>query len=142
SAADYASLKQALSSTDGRESAAFLVCGVSSTPEHQRFLVREVLPVPESAYVERLSYHLEIAPRFINAVVDRCVGKGFGIVATHSHPGKGPAHYSMSDDEGEKRLFDVFSALLGPGKHASLLLTDDDITGRSLVGNHFVQLDG
>src|SRR5712692_613016 len=98
SAADYGSLRQALSTTDGRESAAFLVCGVSSTSEHQRYLVREVLPVPDSGYVERLSYHLEIAPRFINSVIDRCAGKGFGIIATHSHPGSGPARYSMSDD--------------------------------------------
>src|SRR5712691_11801163 len=100
SSTDYLALRQALFTSDGKESAAFLVCGMSETKDSVTYLIREVLPVPDDGYVERLSYHLEIAPRFINSVVDRCVGKGFGIVVTHSHPGRGIASYSTSDDHG------------------------------------------
>ncbi len=138
---DYLALRQALFTSDGKENAAFLVCGVSETKDNFTYLIREVLPVPDDGYVERLSYHLEIAPRFINSVVDRCVGKGFGIVATHSHPGHGIASYSTSDDHGESRLFAVFADLLGPRKHASLLFTQDDIAGRLFADRRREQLD-
>ena len=51
--ADYESLRRSLSTSDGMESAAFLVCGISSTTEHQKHLVRDVLPVPEDGYIQR-----------------------------------------------------------------------------------------
>jgi len=97
--------------------------------------------VPPDAYTERLSYHLEVAPRFINSVVDKCVGRGFGIITAHSHPTSDAAQYSSSDDAGEERLFKVFSEILGPGKHGSLLFTRRDVIGRVPGEKRFVPLD-
>ncbi|SRR6266702_4123177 len=138
---DYEFLRRSLFTSDGKENAALLVCGIVKTNEKQELLVREVVPVPSDAYTERLSYHLEIAPRFINSVIDKCVRKGFGIITTHSHPTSDAAHYSSSDDGGEGRLFKVFSDLLGPGKHGSLLLTRTDTIGRFPAARRFVPLD-
>ncbi len=141
SASDFDNLRRNLFTSDGKENAALLTCGVARTSNNERLLVREMLSVPPEAYTERLAYHLEIAPRFINSVIDRCMAKGLGIVTAHSHPTSGPAEYSLSDNAGEGRLFKVFSDLLGADKHGSLLFTLTDAAGRLPRGNGFVSLD-
>src|SRR6266550_8673775 len=138
---DYELLRGSLFTSDGKENAALLVCGVAHTEEKEELLVREVVPVPLESYTERLSDHLEVTPRFINSVIDKCIGKGFGIITAHSHPTSEAAHYSPSDDAGEGRLFDVFAGILGSGKHGSLLLTRTDTIGRLPAGRRFVALD-
>ncbi len=138
---DYVALRTGLFTPDGMENAALLMSGRSATARGTRLLVREVLAVPRDAYVERLPYHLEIAPRFINDAISMCLAKGFGIVVVHSHRGAGRASYSISDDHGERRLFRVFSDLLGDGRHASLLLTEHDLVGRTFVGDREVSIE-
>ena len=76
SSTDFGRLRRALFTEDGHENFAVVLCGLSATPGERRLLVREIWPAPESAYTERLTYHLEIAPTFLNAIVDRCLATG------------------------------------------------------------------
>ncbi len=141
SASDHEFLRQRLFTNDGKENAALLVCGVADTEQKHELLVREVVLVPKDAYTQRLSDHLEVAPRSINSVVDKCMKKGFGIMTVHSHPMSDAAHYSRSDDAGEERLFTVFSDLLGRSKHGSLLFTESETIGRFPSPKGFAPLE-
>jgi molybdopterin-synthase adenylyltransferase len=111
------------------ENAAFALCGFSKRANETRLLVRTILTVPLHAYVVRNEVHLEVSPGFVNGVIDAASGK-FAILIIHSHRGAVYPRYSSSDDFGETRLFDVFSALVPGVPHASLLLTDNKLTGR------------
>jgi len=138
---DFAALRRGLFTDDGKENAAFLACGTSATPKSTTFLVRDVIPVPPSEYADRQDYHLEITPRFVNSLIDRYAGKGFGLIAVHSHPGSEVARYSSSDDFGERRLLSVLTDLLGPARTASLLFADNHIVGRALSHRGFEPLN-
>ena len=133
-------LRAVILTADGAENFAVLLCAPATTAEGIRLLTRELVPTPATAYRERLDYHLEIAPAFLNMVVDRALVTGLHPVLVHSHPGSREAQYSTSDDFGERRLVPVMHQLL-PGRHvASLLVTPYDIRGRTLHDGRFTPL--
>src|SRR5438477_11760200 len=103
-AADWEIVGEALLTPDGCENAGVLLCGTAATGTQRRLLVREFRPVPRDMYIERESYHLEVAPAFYNNLVSDCLRKGLTPVIIHSHPFHGEAVYSASDDYGERRL--------------------------------------
>lgn len=137
---DAATLRDSLFTEDGCENFAVLFCGGSSDARGNRLLVREWWPAPLDAYRERLSYHLEVSPAFINRVIDHAGTKRLSPVVVHSHPGASRAVYSLSDDYGEGRLLPVLAQLLPGLTPASLLVTPDEIRGRHLVGKEFIAM--
>jgi molybdopterin-synthase adenylyltransferase len=140
SEADSASLREMLFTPDNCENFAVLLCGIASNKNWRRYLVREVIPSPLEAYVERLPYHLEISPRYINTIVDRALSSGLTPIVVHSHPIAGKAQYSPSDDFGEGRLLPVLAQLVAGPPPISLLFTESDAVGRYLEKGSFVSL--
>ena len=138
-AQDAADLSRSLFTEDGCENFAVLFCGSARGSEH-RLLVREWWAAPYDAYRERLSYHLDISPTFINRVVDHAVQTHLSPVLVHSHPGASPAVYSLSDDHGERKLLPVLSQLLPGLTPASLLMTPKEVRGRHLVNGKFITM--
>jgi len=140
SSTDLRHLRRALFTEDGHENFAVVLGGLSATRTERRLLVREIWPAPQSAYTQRLAYHLEIAPSFLNAIVDRCLATDLHPVIIHSHPMKGRARYSPSDDFGESRLLPVLNDLLPRTQPASMLMTEEDLVGRVRVGKSFAPI--
>jgi|SRR5579864_2724235 len=137
SGGDWRTLHRVLLTPDRMENAAALLCGQSSTDRQDRLLVREIMTVPPEQYIERQPYHLEVAPSFYNALVDRCEKSGLVPVICHSHPFDDVAAYSQSDDFGERRLLPILKALVPGHKAASLLLTKTSASARFLAGSRF-----
>jgi hypothetical protein len=137
---DWDRLREHLFTDDGNENAAVLFCGRATRLTNERLLVQDVLPVPEDAYAARLPYHLEVAPRFFNTIVDHCLDRQAVPLIVHSHRQGYQPRYSVSDDAGERRLIPVLNDLL-PGADAStLLLNEQGVAGRRLVGDRFVPM--
>lgn len=138
--APYAAMRSSLFTEDGNENFGVLFCGLSAVGGRRRLLGKEWWSAPDEAYAARLSYHLEITPKYLNAIVDHCLKTGFHPVIVHSHPTSRTARYSTSDDFGESRLLPVLAALV-PGTHpASLLVAKDAVAGRHFDGSGFVPL--
>jgi len=135
---DYALLRDALLTPDQHENFAVLFAGKAATERSKRYLVRSVWPAPSDAYRQRLTYHLEIAPAFLNDVVNRALSLGLHPIIVHSHPGGKSATYSPSDDFGESRLLPVLQDLLPGLDVGSALLTRTDLVARRREGNQFV----
>ncbi len=140
SADDFDNLRASLFTKDGMENAVFGLCGFARDNQHMRILVRKLIPVPDQSYAIRTGYHLEIVPSFINSVIDSSEGK-FPIVMIHSHPGALSPEYSSSDNEGESRLFKVYSDLLPELPHVSLLFSDKRVIGRFWSKDRFESVD-
>jgi hypothetical protein len=138
---DWRRLRKLLFTADGNENSGVLMCGHSLSEHDQKWLVREIVPVSPSQYIDRQPLHLEIAPSFYNSVIDRCLRTHLVPVICHSHPFDGPARYSVSDDFGERRLLPVLESLMSGQKPASLLLTNTSVAGRALYGSGFQNLD-
>ena len=141
SGGDWSKLRSLLFTPDGLENAAALLCGHSSSESEDKLLVREVMAVSPEQYLERQSYHLEVAPIFYNSLIERCLRDRAVPVICHSHPFDGTAAYSESDDFGEKRLLPVLESLMSGRKPASLLLTKTSAGGRILEGSRFRSFD-
>src|SRR5689334_5715859 len=109
---DWQSVRAALLTPDGCENAGVLLCGNSQLHNERRLLVREFISVPAERYIERQSYHLEVAPSFYNDIVTRCLKQALTPIIVHSHPFHGEAIYSSSDDYGEERLLHTLNTLL------------------------------
>jgi molybdopterin/thiamine biosynthesis adenylyltransferase len=128
--ADVDELQSALFTDDGCENFAVLFCGPARTKDGLMLLCRNVLAAPASAYRQRLEYHLEIQPAFLNDIVNRAKASGLSPVIAHSHPFANTAQYSSSDDYGEKRLLPVLGQLLPEFHPASLLMTPRALAAR------------
>lgn len=138
---DWISLRQSLFTEDGNENAAVLLCGMSELGTEVRLLVRRILAVPQWAYVDRQYYHLEIAPRFYNLVVDHCLSEHLNPIIVHSHPEAEEARYSPSDNFGESRLLPVLEALIPGATVGSMVLTPNVAAGRQFSKSKFQPLD-
>ena len=137
---DWDALRERLFTPDGNENAGVLLCGASESADERRLLVRQVVLAPESAYVNRTGFHLEVAPSFYNTIVGRCLADRLHPVIIHSHRSDGAAWYSSSDDFGEQRLLGVLAALLPHATPASLVLTNHGAIGRQLERKGFTML--
>ena len=117
------------------------LCGKSESDSEVRLLARRFVSVPSHQYVQRLEYHLEIAPAFYNQIITLCLREHLNPVIIHSHPKNRAAFYSPSDDYGESHLLKVLEDLL-PGKTvASLVTTPVEVIGRRRVKKKFKPLN-
>ncbi len=141
SGTDWKSLRDGLFTPDENENAGVLLCGSSRSDHEQKLLVRRVMLVPKELYTDRNEFHLEISPKFYNAVVSECLSGRFSPVIVHSHPTSTHARYSASDNFGESRLLPVLESLIPGATTASLLLALSDVAGRRIINNEFVNVD-
>jgi hypothetical protein len=137
---DWAEAKAALFTDDSCENAGVFLCGKSESDSEVRLLARRFVSVPSHQYVQRLEYHLEIAPAFYNQIITLCLREHLNPVIIHSHPKHRAAFYSPSDDYGESHLLKVLEDLL-PGKTvASLVATPVEVIGRRRMKKKFKPL--
>lgn len=88
------------------EEAAVLLAGVGHTVRDVRLLIREVIPVPDAAFVRKGAAGLTIHPDFLAPLVKRCREEGWALVLVHSHPfSREGVRFSAIDDGGEQALF-------------------------------------
>jgi molybdopterin/thiamine biosynthesis adenylyltransferase len=116
---------------DDNETAAIALCGRSfvsnpwSGEGEERFIVREVIEVPASAYEARspVAFTWSTTP-FYNALKS-AEEKDFAVAVFHSHP-KGMMDFSSADDVAEHELFQIaFNRLESRRPHLSVIIDRD-----------------
>lgn len=114
------------------ENAAFLLCGVSRTPEECRLLVREVIPVTTEEIDHASPVQMQIRQASYLRAIKMAAERNLCFVFVHSHPPDVPRH-SPQDDETEAPLFRTAYARihLEVAVHGSIVLSTPDMpTGR------------
>jgi molybdopterin/thiamine biosynthesis adenylyltransferase len=115
-----------------KEAGAFALAGVAVGHDRTDIIVRRALEVPKEHFTTQHEHRLEIAPQAINGLVALCERNGLGAILCHSHPADIP--YSLSDDYGEKRVFDVLRKFIpARAPTASLLFYPGGVRGRVWV---------
>jgi len=113
---------------DEKEAAAIALCGRCAVPDpwegglDQRFIVREILEIPESAYLSRslTGFTWSTTPFF--EALKRAESKNFAVAVFHSHP-PGSLEFSPDDDVAEKELFAIaFNRLDSRQPHISVIM--------------------
>jgi molybdopterin/thiamine biosynthesis adenylyltransferase len=136
---DLRRLRGLLFTPDNNENAVFALCGYSLRRGVEVLYTRHIIPIPGDGYLARTPVHLEVAPRFINEVLDLAQNR-LAVVVAHSHPGGLTTQFSTSDDYGETRLMGVFADLIPNAPHSSLLFSDEGIIGRYWDGRRFLPM--
>lgn len=126
----------------GLEGAAFLRCGVSTSPLEQRLLVRGVEPVRRDEYIVREKYRLSIASTAYARVAKRAAAEREGVVFVHSHP-TGIVDFSDQDDREEPKLMSFLRSRLGPEVPIGSLVISSrpSHTGRMWLDGRWERMD-
>mgnify|MGYP000002811649 CR=1 FL=1 len=126
---DFEKLRKLLFPGDGRESVAFALCSVASGPDCTRLLVREIISLPDSAYLGRGSDEVAWSTRPLIPLLGRIESEGLSLLKCHSHPG-GLTVFSSLDDESDRGLLSACYQWSPSGIHGSLVLSDLDAAAR------------
>lgn len=113
-------LSDAVFSIVGREGAAYLFCGVSTTDDEVRLLGREVWPVRDEHYLIREADCLSIASDSYVPVAKRSRQSQEAVLFVHSHPADYP-DFSRQDNIEEGKLHTFFRTRSPDLPHGSLL---------------------
>lgn len=126
----YQELFKHLIRVDGKERAAFIICGRDSTTSEERFLSREVIFLDNDSLLTSEPYQVSWDNVHFVAALKRAEPKGFAVILIHNHLGD-YKHFSPVDDEGEYHLFKLaFNRNAGDKPYASLIMMGDG----SLIG--------
>lgn len=116
---------------DGSESAALALCGRSRVKDpwsgeiDERFIVREIIPVPAEAYDERTPTGFTWSTTPFYKALKRAESKNFAVAMFHSHP-NGSLAFSERDDESDEALFTLaFNRLESRKPHISVIMDRD-----------------
>ena len=115
-----------------QENAAYLLCGLSQSPEECRLLVREVIPVVDGEIDHASPTHMQIQQASYLRAIKMAAERKLCFVFVHSHPPAVPQH-SAQDGETEAPLFRTAYARIHneAAVHGSLVFsTPDGPTGR------------
>lgn len=123
-------LRQLLLGSSPEESAAILVCGYWAQRSTSKLLVRDIIPVPDQAYVRRSPSYLEIAPTFVARCLKKARQDGLSLVFAHSHPLCDDVELSDVDTAGEERLMPVVFQRAPNRPHGTLVLGRMGFAGR------------
>ncbi len=125
---DYTLLRSALAIDGVNESAAYLLCRQSKTPNETRLLVREVLPVQGEQVLETSPVHMKISSASFRRAMKRANDTKCGFVFVHTHPLNYEFH-SPQDDREEAPLFrTAYNRIHNDAVHASLVFTDKGVS--------------
>jgi molybdopterin-synthase adenylyltransferase len=135
-ASDFEHLRALLFADLPREAAAFALAGAADHTSGSDVVVRRVVEVPNVHFWVQHEYRLEVAPQAINGLIALCERNGLGAILCHSHPSDMP--YSLSDDHGERRVFETLRKFIPQSAPtASLLFFPGGVRGRVwLQGAH------
>lgn len=87
------------------------------------FLLRRVLPLPESAYQESHSHGAQWSGAAMAPVISQAVDENLGIVLFHSHQHDGPPRLSADDLASADRLLPIFRQRVPGRPHGSIVLS-------------------
>ena len=131
-------LQESLIRTDGRERAAYVLCGevvVESDPwdsqQRRKYLSYEILAVPEDEIVSSSDRHITWKTNSFVRALKLAQTRGMTVALVHSHPGGTPA-FSEQDDRNEPDLAQLAQNRNGPQtKLLSIILTNSgELVGR------------
>lgn len=127
----YKSLKTCLIQADGKERAAFLICGRSKVKNKEhRFLSKEIHVLPDSDLLISEPSQVSWNNNYFINILKKASSKNFAVVLIHNHP-SGYNNFSLVDDHGEYHLFKLaFNRNGGTDPHGSLIMLPDG----SLIG--------
>jgi molybdopterin/thiamine biosynthesis adenylyltransferase len=113
---------------DGSERAVLAICGRSRVKDpwtgesDERFLVREIIEVPEDAYEFRSPYGFTWSTTPFFRALKRAEAKDYAVAVFHAHPA-GPLEFSGADDIAERELFQIaFDRLESDRPHLSVIM--------------------
>lgn len=129
-------------SEDGREGAAFLLCGRSDVERNpwdggreQRFLSYAVEPLAPEDVLSASEAHVSTSTRTFARVLKRAKDDDLAVAFVHSHP-RGAEQFSALDDRNERELVKMAQNRNGQGTElVSLVLTrGGGVFGRTWLG--------
>lgn len=113
---------------DENESAALAICGRSRVANpwdggaDERFIIREIIPVPDDAYTERTPTGFTWSTTPFFRALKVAEAKGFAVAVFHSHPA-GYLEFSKRDDTSDDALFSLaFNRLESRRPHISVIM--------------------
>jgi molybdopterin/thiamine biosynthesis adenylyltransferase len=128
---EHADALKRLLFVDDNESAALAICGRSKSIDPwtgksvERFIVREVVPVPTEAYFERHADSFTWSTTPFYNVLKRVERKNLAVVVFHSHP-RDCLRFSPADDVADQELFEIaFNRLDSEDRHMSAIMDPD-----------------
>ncbi|RMH07131.1 MAG: hypothetical protein D6697_09280, partial [Armatimonadetes bacterium] len=107
------------------ETKCFLLCRTLESESRVVFLVREVVPVPDDAYVQRTAGLVETRPEFVHALLVRCAREGYALLDAHTHPWGPNPRFSKIDDRSDFLKFQTTQSMSPPFRHGSLVFGND-----------------
>jgi molybdopterin/thiamine biosynthesis adenylyltransferase len=113
----------------GKEGAAFVLCGESTSLSLDKLLSHEVVPILDEDFLRRESHGLSIRSHALVRIAKRAQRERLAVIFVHSHPDGAP-HFSSQDDREEERLLPFLFARVRTHLHGTLVLTRDTIAGR------------
>lgn len=128
---------------DGKEAAAWLLCGRRRDAERGILCAREVFPIAHEATERtrtRVKWKMESLAPLLMAAQEL---EAPAIVHLHSHP-EGARAFSRVDDESDRVLHDDLAKIYEDGlPHASaIMMPDGELIARTYQAGRFVSLDG
>lgn len=97
------------------------------------FTVRQLLEVPDSAYLKRSAMNASLKPAFCTELANNAKAAGAGILLAHTHIGARPLDgFSQTDNQGEGPLADYFRQRLPKVPSFSAVFTGQRIHVREL----------
>jgi hypothetical protein len=110
--------------SERKECAAYLLCGISQTTTESRLLVRQVIPIPNSDLVAQSGVGFTIPSSSFLPVLKLADRQSACFALVHSHPEGTPDH-SQQDDEEEQKLFTTaYNRIGGVDRiHASMVMS-------------------
>lgn len=109
---------------DGREAITFALCGRYRHGQHERLLVREVLPVPHHLCQVRAPDQITWPTETLPALLDRANLEGLSVLKIHSHTSHVPV-FSPTDDVSDRSLFQSVWPWVDGGPHVSAIMLPD-----------------
>ncbi|MDE2466947.1 MAG: ThiF family adenylyltransferase [Alphaproteobacteria bacterium] len=139
----HQALKAQLHPGDGREAAAWLLCGRRCDSERSILCGRQVFPIAHEASV-RTTHSITWRMDSLSPVLDAAQALAApAIVHIHSHP-KGAAAFSTVDDECDRVLHVDLAKIYEDGEPSAslIMLPDGGLIGRGYRKGKFAPLDG
>lgn len=130
----YRELKTHLIREDGKERAAFIICGRASSTNEERFLSRELVLLDGQDLITSHPSEVSWDNNLFISALKKAESKGFAVALIHNHSGY--RQFSHVDDEGEYHLFRLAFNRNGNKKpYASLIMMEDG----ALIGRAWLE---
>ena len=132
---DYDKLRTHLLQSTQTENAAYVIGGVSRSSNTLSLLAREVIIVPDEAFLKKGSAYLAISPVFIARVLKKCTPHNLSVILAHSHPfSDSCVGFSGIDDHGEEILIPKVFERVPSAAHAAMVLGKSSVEARIWTG--------